>query len=324
MDETESEAGHIMDETESKAGHIMDETESKAGHIMDETATFLLGAGIFLILVVFVLEVYRTRCIRRESATSSSSLNSNFYQSTVCESKECVRCSKNDEVLMNALTRLSYYSKDSKDNRSSDCATPISSKIDEISIVSSDIKTSMKTLKDQENTISPNHLVAAEKNMDKSNPLVFKCSGIREQKLWSLDDFPALNLLEKNFTQIFLEFIHLYKSPLSETMQFWKTNQASKGMWEIVMLVDQGRRTKASELCPLTMKFIDQIPYFMKDNVFGNASFSVVHPDTEIAAHYGSTNCRIRCHLGNIFFFLMMPAQFLIQKTLEKSFLQYM
>ena len=267
---------------------------------MDETAILLLGGAVLLIIFVLVLEVYRVRCIKREAASSLGTASLGLASgSTLCESKDCIRCSKNKEILLNALTRLSFHASDYKFSKISTSRDLSSLKHDEISTVTFDIKASLKKLKDQNNRTSSDEFSAKHRNTDVSHPLVFKCSGLREQKIWCLDDFPGINLLEKNFTQIYLEFIHLYKSPLSETTQFWKTNHTSKGVWEVVMLVDQGRKTKAAELCPLTMSLIEQIPYFMRGNMFGNASFSVVHPGTEIAAHYGSTNCRVRCHLGN-------------------------
>ncbi|GFR88465.1 aspartate beta-hydroxylase domain-containing protein 2 [Elysia marginata] len=257
---------------------------------MDETAAVLLGTAALLMIIVLALEVYRTSCLKREAAAYSG------FKSNVCESKHCVRCSKDKDILSDALTRLSFHA--SQIFGLSDNDVPISAKENAVEIVCADIRTSLKKLKGQGDKASSGEFDAKGSNSEVSNPLVFKYSGIREQKIWHLDDFPGINLLEQNFTQIYLEFVHFYKSPLSETTQLWKRNHTSKGSWEIALLVDQGRRTKVSELCPLTMALIDQIPYFMRGNVFGNASFSVLHPDTEIAAHYGSTNCRIRCHLG--------------------------
>lgn len=271
---------------------------------MDETATLLLGSAAFLIIVVLVLEAIRARCVKREAELISGRFSPN-YSSNLCESTNCVRCSKNKETLSKALTRLSFHASHKQISGSLCRDVTFSSEINSIETVSSDIRASLKKLKDLGDEVDVFGLDAKKNNAEMSSPLVFKCTGLREQKIWSLDDFPGISLLEKNFTQINLEFIHLYKSPLSETTQFWKKNHTGKGSWEIVMLVDQGRRTKASELCPLTMGLIDQIPYFMKDNVFGNVCFSVLHPNTEIAAHYGSTNCRVRCHLG-----LKTPAKY--------------
>ncbi|RUS78697.1 hypothetical protein EGW08_013552, partial [Elysia chlorotica] len=262
--------------------------------MFDGTTVLLLGGAVLLIILVLILEFFRVACVKREAAAVAGTTS---LDSTLCESKDCVRCAKNKEVLRSALTRLSYHASDSRVSNLSTSSDLVSLTNNDIAMVTADIRASLKKLRDQVDRTRSEEWNAKE-GTDVSLPIVFKCSGIREQKVWSLDDFPGMNLLEKNFTQIFLEFVHLYKSPLSETTQFWKTNQTNRGVWQVVMLVDQGRKTKASELCPITMSLIEQIPYFMGGNMFGNASFSVVHPDTEITAHYGPTNCRVRCHLG--------------------------
>ena len=106
--------------------------------------------------------------------------------------------------------------------------------------------------------------------------------------------------MKEKWRSIALEFIHLYQSPLEETQELWKSNFTLDGKWEIAQLVDQGRLTNASNFCPLTTSFLKGMPDFLSDCYFGDASFSVIHPGTKISTHCGSTNCRIRCHIGEV------------------------
>ncbi|CAL1528518.1 unnamed protein product [Lymnaea stagnalis] len=222
---------------------------------------------------------------RKPSASldlNSQSSNGSSVNMRSCLSPECIRCSKNIEVLKTALTRLSY------------CAENDTSIKNDIENLSLDLRKSLNSLKSSKDV---SQKIGTEmKDIKISTPIVFKMSGLREEELWSENEFPALHILDYYFKDIYREFFNLYenhKSPIS-----WKTNTTAAGKWEIAQLIDQGRVSKALDLCPKTSEALKKIPYFMEDNIFGGASFSVVHPGTDIATHCGSSNCRIRCHLG--------------------------
>ncbi|GFO34088.1 aspartate beta-hydroxylase domain-containing protein 2 [Plakobranchus ocellatus] len=265
---------------------------------MDASIINFLSIAVFFTAFVLLYKMCKVWLTTGAAANSvSPKLGPHLY--TVCESNTCIRCSKNKDILLEALTRLSYHASPSKAPDLKNHDSLGSPKVCDRDTVTSDIKMSLKLLKEKEQSKDPFESPTRKSlTPGHTNPHVFKLSGIRENKFWSLDDFPALNVLEKCFTQIYLEFIHLYKSDLPETLAFWQRNQTDKGRWDILMLVEQGRTTKALEFCPKTMEVLDQIPYLMKGNLFGNAYFSVVHPGTHISAHHGSTNCRVRCHLG--------------------------
>lgn len=263
-------------------------------------------AGLFLALlslaiVATAIKLYKSKVTqsRHDGVSNASSPSDRQLQATRslshCHSLDCYRCSNNQGTLQTALTRLSYYAQDTR---------VVDSNADSQNI-SADIKKSLERLK---------HPDKYSGDVFGSSPVVFKMSGLREDMLWSLNDFPALQLLEAQFRQVQTEFLNLYRSPLPETKCLWKVNSTDAGQWEIAQLFDQGRKTKAAELCPLTAEILKKIPYIISGNIFGDVSFSVVHPGTHIATHNGSTNCRIRCHLGenNVFCLILLQLILLI------------
>lgn len=257
---------------------------------MDETSRNLLFLALSLLVIVIVYELYKLKALKKQkNKISEVFLSKKAHLLTHCQSPDCYRCTNNRDLLQAAITKLSYYS---LGNDSSGAA-------DNVQNLSKDIRKSLDRLKyPDEGVTADQSLTSGSTKSKTSSPVVFKMSGLREQELWSQSDFPALQILDTYFNQIQIEFTNLYKSPLTETLCLWKTNSTSSGKWEIAQLIDQGRKTKAAEFCPLTMEALSKVPYFIRGNAFGDASFSVVHPGTHIATHCGSTNCRIRCHLG--------------------------
>lgn len=206
---------------------------------------------------------------------------------TLCNSLECVRCVGGHSTLQMALTRLSYFA----DN------DPSVKKYDVESLLL-DLQKSLALIKMKEENMEINTLSSS--NISSSTPVVFKMSGLREKTFWLKNNFPALQILDKYFHQIYSEFINVYNSSEKEIQCLWKTNSSASGKWSILHIFDQGKPTKVAELCPFTYDVLTKIPYFMNGNIFANAAFSVVHPNTLIEKHCGSTNCRIRCHLGKL------------------------
>lgn len=52
--------------------------------------------------------------------------------------------------------------------------------------------------------------------------------------------------------------------------------------------------------CPQTVEVLKSLKNFLRNCAFGNACFSVLKPGSNISAHYGPCNVRIRCHLGKL------------------------
>ena len=85
---------------------------------------------------------------------------------------------------------------------------------------------------------------------------------------------------------------------LFKTSEGWFRNKTPKGEWSVYHLFNQGEKVKKNcNMCPKTVDIIESAEPLIKGCSFGNALFSIIQPGTHITAHYGPTNCRIRCHL---------------------------
>lgn len=111
----------------------------------------------------------------------------------------------------------------------------------------------------------------------------------------------------------------LYQTILNEYQnadllkQGWKINTTPAGKWKIYPLFNQGKKLSDNCLhCPGTLRFLESISSFMQDCVYGNAMFSVLHPNSEIEPHTGPCNFRLRCHLP-----LIAPSGFKVQVAME-------
>ena len=82
------------------------------------------------------------------------------------------------------------------------------------------------------------------------------------------------------------------------TSEGWFKNSTSEGEWLVYQLINQGKKVESNcNKCPKTVQIVESVEPVMKECSFGNALFSVLQAGTHITAHYGPTNCRIRCHL---------------------------
>uniref|UniRef100_A0A493T6V2 Aspartate beta-hydroxylase domain containing 2 n=1 Tax=Anas platyrhynchos platyrhynchos TaxID=8840 RepID=A0A493T6V2_ANAPP len=135
---------------------------------------------------------------------------------------------------------------------------------------------------------------------------------IQKPEVFFLPDLPTMpyfardaqkhdvELLERNFQTILCEFETLYKAFSNCSLpQGWKMNSTPSGEWFTFYLVNQGMCVPRNcRRCPRTYRLLGSLRTCIGNNVFGNACISVLSPGTVIAEHYGPTNIRIRCHLG--------------------------
>ena len=78
----------------------------------------------------------------------------------------------------------------------------------------------------------------------------------------------------------------------------WSYNDVENGTWKLYYFYNQGIRQSANcDSCPETAKMVSKVTSFMKNVSFGNAAFSFLSQGTTIAPHFGSTTCRLRCHI---------------------------
>jgi len=117
------------------------------------------------------------------------------------------------------------------------------------------------------------------------------------------------NLIEK-IQVIQVEVNHITK----DLSCGWVQNICPTGCWYVYNLYNQGTKIQQNcSRCPRTSELVESVAPFMKDCAFGNAVISLVKPGTHITAHYGPTNCRLRCQLP-----LVIPQDCIITVDLEE------
>jgi aspartyl/asparaginyl beta-hydroxylase (cupin superfamily) len=127
-----------------------------------------------------------------------------------------------------------------------------------------------------------------------ANPRMFHYPSLPSQPFFQSDTFPIVVDLEANFAQIRDEV-----SALDETAFHPESEKSIRrsGMWKVFMLYERGRKqTKNCELCPTVTRIIER--HDTLRTLAGLMYVSRMNPHTDIQAHRGPTNMRLRCHLG--------------------------
>lgn len=129
---------------------------------------------------------------------------------------------------------------------------------------------------------------------------IFEYPGIPKKAYWDGSEAGSLaedlKLLEANVENILSEYVRVTNRC---NWQNWRSNEAAKGNWNLYYLVNQGEILSGNvQLCPQTFRLVSQLKNFLGEgNTFCNVAFSILVPGTKVAAHYGPTNIRLRCHL---------------------------
>ena len=197
-----------------------------------------------------------------------------------CTSPSCIRCRRHTEILTRARTKLSYHAFSNETEHE-----------DNMHRLYTDIENSY-------------HKRIRQKPGYDQKPSVFKLTGLSEKKWWDSENLEELGLLffkKKEIEDIKTELLNLMEtSQNSKSIKgLWKINNTPTGVWSICHLLDQGTvKQNVVTMCPQTWNIIQRCSSLMIDNLFGNVAFAVVVPGTSITPHYGPTNLRLRCHLG--------------------------
>lgn len=229
---------------------------------------FLKGlvALVVLLIVTFLTKVFSHQGYIRHSGSDDTSF---------CSSPECLRCSHRKPGRKEA-TSIEVVSK----------------KLDEFVLITGD-RTDLKRLykgfeyyRTQERRKNP---LPAQK------PTVFYLDGL-VSKPWH--DYYSAQLssllLSENFELIKSEFQQIR----FRSSEGWFKNSTLQGEWSVYHLINQGKKVENNcSVCPKTMEIIESVVPLLKECAFGNVLFSILQAGTHITAHYGPTNCRIRCHL---------------------------
>jgi len=131
-----------------------------------------------------------------------------------------------------------------------------------------------------------------ERGPDAPNPPVWHCKSL-ESVAWHDGPSEVIEILEKNAAAIIAE----YRGIASDIGSHPDNDSLTpRGRWTGEFLVGANGLNKEMCLrCPATTRAIESLP--LCEN-FGFAMFSGVAPSTHIAPHCGSSNLRLRHHLG--------------------------
>ncbi len=126
-----------------------------------------------------------------------------------------------------------------------------------------------------------------------SCPTVWHCRSLKS-KPWIDEDSAAKRLLEQNAQEI--------KSEYQKAREFLRTHPdneslVDRGQWRGLFLYQASgeKNEDVCSLCPTTTRVVESLPICRN---FGFVQFSVLEPHTHIQAHCGSSNLRLRHHLG--------------------------
>ena len=141
---------------------------------------------------------------------------------------------------------------------------------------------------------------------DGQHPNVFMIPGLRALPWHDIREFGrALDVVQSS------EMIDVLRKEFQELVfhssSLWQTNRTPSGQWKVCHLVNQGQQVEqTSAICTNSMSMLKRLQpgCCMINNIFGNASFSVVQPGCHISPHSGPTNIRLRCHVP-----LFVPAK---------------
>jgi hypothetical protein len=129
--------------------------------------------------------------------------------------------------------------------------------------------------------------------LEKSAPTVWRCTSLPSRP-WHDEPSAVRDVLEQNAEAIIAEYRGVARE--LETHPDHATLTA-RGRWTGMFLYGtRGARNEAlCRACPTTTKVLDSLPLCRS---FGFAMFSGMDPRTHVSAHCGSSNLRLRYHLG--------------------------
>lgn len=228
--------------------------------ICDSSQCIILLSGLIAIAVVCILSSKSGLSVRknRESKTDSDS----------CSSPTCLRCSRRGCKKEELLRNLKAFDLVKKTNKG-------------------ELRRVYKALEGN-----------PTKEISHQKPTVFYLDGLTPQAVWHDSTYTTAELgslmSSENFQLIKSEFLDL----CPDLSDGWLKNSVPTGEWYVFHLYNQGQKVNSNCVkCPRTTEILENIAPFARGCAFGNALFSVLLPGTHIKAHYGPTNCRIRCHL---------------------------
>lgn len=221
--------------------------------------------GLVAVAVLLIATFFTKMFSQQGDGRKSGSKDTNF-----CSSSECLRCSHDHLTTSEFLSKkLEEFVRKRQDNTGLER-----------------LYNGIEYYKTQEGKNNP---LSAQK------PTVFYLEGLASkpwhhyysEELRSLISSENFELIKSEFKQIRLN-----------TSDGWFKNTTTEGEWLVYHLFNQSEKVENNcNVCPKTVEIIESVEPLMRGCSFGNALFSILQAGTHITAHYGPTNCRIRCHL---------------------------
>lgn len=123
------------------------------------------------------------------------------------------------------------------------------------------------------------------------------CSSITQQGWHATEGLHAAQMLEAHSVEIVAEIKQML-SKVRERAHHETENLTTKGSWKQLELWRHGvRNNETCLLLPVTAQVVDSLPE-ATSMVLGQIKLSVMSPGTIVRRHHGTTNSRVRIHLG--------------------------
>ena len=117
--------------------------------------------------------------------------------------------------------------------------------------------------------------------------------GLSRKPWYDPQEFSIARELESRFSEIKREALNVKPDYYFEEAE----NVARTGSWQVCILYEQGRKNESVCIqCPVTTAILDGSKSVRK--TAGLTYFSKMDPRTQVAAHQGQSNIRLRCHLA--------------------------
>jgi aspartyl/asparaginyl beta-hydroxylase (cupin superfamily) len=135
-------------------------------------------------------------------------------------------------------------------------------------------------------------------------PSLFYFPGIRSSPFWNKDDFKSAKILEENYNIIKDEYFKSKEiSNGSSIENDYKLSDHEKhlhqGNWEWFSYISKGTKQESfKNHFPKTNDILDSLDDKIENLPFSYCFFSKLAPNSNINAHYGPCNIRVRIHLG--------------------------
>lgn len=135
------------------------------------------------------------------------------------------------------------------------------------------------------------------------NPSVFSLPGLSSKPFYDSSDFSLkkdiLNLINQELIDtIRNECLNMRKECVSDYAINETEHTLHGGNWEWHSYILKGEKQPIFEkYCPTTTIFLNSINSLQTNIPFAYSFFSSLMPNSDIDAHYGPTNLRLRCHL---------------------------